>query len=182
MKKTTTKTRKKRKTRTETTNRYRYEWEMGQASVRLQPSLLRWSVLSLVVLLLSCSGLTAGLAAQDASMPAKVPTSNPVPSHKTGSPYALIFGTAWDSENNPVYGVHVLLRRPGDKRPHWEAYSDHRGEFAFRVPAGKATYELVGDLKSDKSHKIKGLETNEPVKVQIQFDERVDVGLHLIER
>lgn len=132
---------------------------------------MRWlAVLGFAALLLGCGVL----AAQTAKSPAPVP--------KTGNPYALIFGTAWDADNHAVYGVHVRLRRSGDKKPRWESYSDHRGEFAFRVPAGKATYEMTGDLKPDKINRIKVLEVSEPVKVTIEFDERVDVGLHLIKR
>src|SRR5436309_7522137 len=51
--------------------------------------------------------------------------------------YALIFGTVWQGEQ-PVYGVKIKIRRADKKKPHWELYSDHRGEFAQRVPAEKA--------------------------------------------
>ena len=129
-----------------------------------------WALLASVALVLSCGDL----AAQTSGIPAPVP--------KAAKPYALIFGTAWDDENHPAYGVHVRLRRSGDKKPHWEAYSDHRGEFAFRVPAGKATYELAGESKSDKTNRTMALATHEPVSVAIELDERIDVSLHLMKR
>ncbi len=93
--------------------------------------------------------------------------------------YALIFGTVWDSENHAVYGVHVQLRRANEKKVRWEAYSDHRGEFAFRVPSGRADYEMVADTRSIKSLKNNNLTKAEPVKIHVEFDERVDTGLHL---
>ncbi len=111
--------------------------------------------------------------AQDA---AKKPSS-PAP-HKL-APFAVIFGTVWDPESHPVYGVHVLLRRSGEKKVRWEAYSDHHGEFAFRVPPGKTDYELAADPQSLKMLKKKNLNNHEPVKVHVEFDEQVDTGLHL---
>ncbi len=94
-------------------------------------------------------------------------------------PYALIFGTVWGPDDRPVYGVKVKLRREGDKKPKWEQYSDHRGEFAFRVPAGKATYYAFPDLKGYKLPDGSKLQAGEDVKVEIQNDERNDIGLHL---
>ena len=98
---------------------------------------------------------------------------------KKDAGYAVIFGTVWDSENRAVYGVHVELRRAGEKKVRWEGHSDHHGEFAFRVPPGKAQYELSADKNSLKILKIKGLENLKPVTVQVEYDERVDTGLHL---
>lgn len=49
-------------------------------------------------------------------------------------PYALIVGTVWGPDNRPVYGVPVKIRRSKDKKPKWEVYSDHLGEFAQRLP------------------------------------------------
>ena len=90
-------------------------------------------------------------------------------------PYALVFGTLWGPGNRPVYGVRMKLRRIQDKKARWEAVSDHRGEFAFRVPAGKADYVLVPDLKHAKDKPLP------ETKVHVEADERVDVGVHLSE-
>jgi len=87
--------------------------------------------------------------------------------------HALIFGTVWDQAGHPVYGVHVRLLRAGEKNFRWEAYSDHRGEFGIRVPAAKADYVLVPELKHGKNHPLP--ETN----IQVESDERVDIGVHL---
>jgi hypothetical protein len=44
----------------------------------------------------------------------------------------------------------VKIRRAKDKKPKWEVYSDHHGEFAQRVPAGESDYILTADLKNLK--------------------------------
>lgn len=94
---------------------------------------------------------------------------------KEPAAYALIFGTVWGADNRPVYGVHVRLRRADDKKPKWEAYSDHNGEFGIRVPAGGADYVLFADIKT------KGGAPKPETKVHVDNDERVDVSLHLTE-
>lgn len=94
-------------------------------------------------------------------------------------PYALIFGTVWGPDDRPVYGVHVKIRRADQKRANWELYSDHRGEFAQRLPAGKADYVVWADLKGFKSLEGKHLSPGDEVAVHIDRDERADIGLHL---
>jgi hypothetical protein len=64
------------------------------------------------------------------------------------APYALIFGTVWGPGEHPLYGVHVKLRRAAEKKFRWQALSDHRGEFAIRVPAGRSDYVLIPDVKA----------------------------------
>ncbi len=89
--------------------------------------------------------------------------------------YALIFGTVWGPEQRPVQGVAVKIRRANDKRARWEQVSDRRGEFAQRVPAGKADYIVWAEPKSKKNKALT------EVTVHIESDERVDIGLHLTE-
>ena len=98
---------------------------------------------------------------------------------KPDDPYALIFGTVWGPDNRAVYGVKVDIRRASDKKPKWEVYSDHAGEFAQRVPAGKADYEVWADLKGVKTTDGQPLHLVEKVSVHVEYDERVDIGLHL---
>ena len=81
----------------------------------------------------------------------------------------MIFGTVWGPDDRPVYGVKVKIRRENEKKPRWEVYSDHHGEFAQRVPAGKADYVAWADVKGNKSS----------VSIHVDYDERVDAGLHL---
>jgi hypothetical protein len=103
----------------------------------------------------------------------------PASNLKPGDPYALIFGTVWGPDDHPVYGITVKIRRVPDKRPKWELYSDHSGEFAQRVPAGKADYVVWADLKGLKTTDGQKLRLAQEVDVHVEYDERVDIGLHL---
>jgi hypothetical protein len=97
---------------------------------------------------------------------------------KHEKPYAVIFGTVWGPDDHPVYAVKIKIRRENDKKARWELYSDHNGEFAERVPAGKQDYVVWADarnLKSASGNRLQG----EEVKVHVDADERVDTGLHL---
>jgi hypothetical protein len=95
------------------------------------------------------------------------------------SSYALIFGTVWGPDDHPIYGVKVKIRRADQKKAHWELYSDHHGEFAQRVPAGKADYVVWADLKGVKMPDGKKPDPSPEVTVHVENDERVDTGLHL---
>ena len=98
---------------------------------------------------------------------------------KSEKPYALIFGTVWGPDNHPRFGVRVKIRRVDEMKPRWELYSDHNGEFAQRVPAGKADYVVWADLKGYKYNNDKQLRVGTEVTVHIENDERADTGLHL---
>ena len=87
-------------------------------------------------------------------------------------PYALIFGTVWGPDDHPLYGVKVKIRRADQNKAHWELYSDHNGEFAQRLPAGKADYLVWADLKGYKSPSGKELHQPGEVKVHVDNDER----------
>lgn len=95
-------------------------------------------------------------------------------------PYALIAGTVWGPDDRPVYGVTVNIRRAKDKKPKWQVYSDHHGEFAQRVPPGEAEYILTADVKNLKTADGKPLRLKQEVTVHIFGEEREDTGLHLI--
>jgi hypothetical protein len=99
---------------------------------------------------------------------------------KPGDPYAVIFGTVWGPDNRAVYGITVKIRRVSDKKPKWELYSNHSGEFAQRVPAGQADYVVWADLKGVKTTYGYPLHLAEEVPVHVEYDERVDIGLHLV--
>jgi hypothetical protein len=94
-------------------------------------------------------------------------------------PYALIFGTVWDPDGHVIYGVKVKIRRAQEKKTRWELYSDHRGEFAQRVPAGEADYVVWADLKGYPALNGKHLQPGPEVTVHINNDERADIGVHL---
>jgi hypothetical protein len=90
--------------------------------------------------------------------------------------FALLFGTVWGPGNHPVYGVKVKIRRADEKKARWELYSDHNGEFAQRLPAGRQDYVVWADKKDLKLQD--GKQVTE-VPVHIEFNERTDIGLHL---
>jgi hypothetical protein len=83
-------------------------------------------------------------------------------------PYALIFGTVWDPDGHPVYGVKVKIRRADEKRARWE-----------RLPVGKADYIVWADVKGYKLPSGRQLKPGSEVTVHIDDDERSDIGLHL---
>jgi hypothetical protein len=107
---------------------------------------------------------------------------SPLPAADKGheKPYALIFGTVWGPDDRPIYGVKVNVRRANEKKVRWRLASDHNGEFALRVPAGRADYVVSADLKDFKSLPGKQLLPGKDAQVHIENDERFDMGLHLI--
>jgi hypothetical protein len=88
-------------------------------------------------------------------------------------PYALLFGTVYGPNDLPAYGVKITIRRADQKKPKWELTSDHQGEFAQRVPAGKADYVIAANVKTSK-----GVPKPE-VTVHVEKDERKDFVLHV---
>jgi hypothetical protein len=96
-----------------------------------------------------------------------------------GKDYALIFGTVFDTAGSTLYGVKVKIRRADEKKPKWELYSNHTGEFAQRVPPGPADYVVWADVKGYKLTDGRRLRPGEEVKVHIDGDERQDMSLHL---
>jgi hypothetical protein len=94
---------------------------------------------------------------------------------KHHAPYALIYATVWGKGAETVYGVKVQLRRAGSKKVIAEEISNHTGEVAFRVPAGKQDYTLTADVKLSKD------KAKPEVTAHVENDERVEVSLHLTE-
>jgi len=111
-----------------------------------------------------------------------LPTAEAAPAAQKLKPtdhYALIFGTVWGPDDHPVYGVKVYIRQLPHKKHKWELQSDHAGEFAQRVPAVKSDYLVGADLKGVKTTGGQQLRLAEEVPVHVEYDERVDIGLHL---
>jgi hypothetical protein len=100
--------------------------------------------------------------------------------------FGLISGTVYGPDDRPAYGVKVKIHPVGMKHPDWERYSDHRGEFAQRVPLNHSDYEITAegeiapmvDGKLQPSHK-KRVRTS--VVVHVDKDVVRDVSLHLTE-
>jgi hypothetical protein len=147
------------KAKTATSNRTHPEALLARSSFRGLP-------LCLLLLFLSVHFSSTALAAN----PSKL---------KPTDPYALIFGTVWGPDDRPVYGVKVKIRRASDKKAKWELYSDHAGEFAQRVPAGEADYVIWADLKGVKTTDGQTFHLAQEVNIHVQYDERVDMSLHL---
>ena len=105
--------------------------------------------------------------------------SKPAKPAKPAKPYALLVGTVWTPDGFALPGVLVKIRRADQKKPQWEVYSNDRGEFMLRLPAGKADYIVWADMKGRKFAKGKELHAGPEVTVHIDNDERADVGLHL---
>jgi hypothetical protein len=108
-------------------------------------------------------------------------TLRALPPSDKGKSYAIIEGTVWGPDDYPVYGVRVMMRRASDKpnKVRWEMYSDHRGEFAQRVPAGERDYILTADPKGLKWSDGTPLRLVKEVTVHVYYDERQETGLHL---
>ena len=69
------------------------------------------------------------------------PTPKGQPKHGHAYDF-LIRGTVFSENALAFPGVQLRVRRAGEKKFHWETYSNSRGEFAVRLPQGTA-YELV---------------------------------------
>jgi hypothetical protein len=100
--------------------------------------------------------------------------------------YGLIFGTAYGPDDRPIYGVRVKIYRAGKKRPSWELFSDHRGEFAQRVPPGPADFVVQGEVevapvKNGKLQKSQKKRLKGESKVHLDGTEERDFSLHLSE-
>jgi hypothetical protein len=95
--------------------------------------------------------------------------------------YGLIFGTAYGPDDRGVYGARIEIHPAGKTHPAWKLLSDHRGEFAQRVPPGPGDYVISGEVEfapvvngvTQKKRKLKA-----ETKVHIQAEERQDVSLH----
>jgi hypothetical protein len=120
-----------------------------------------------------------------ALIPTSVAASKDKP--KKEKPYALIFGTAYGPDDRPLYGVKITIRPQKKKHPNWELMSDHRGEFAQRVPAGtndylvhgEAEYAPVGD--DGKPQLSKKMRLKGETRVHVDNEERRDISVHLTE-
>lgn len=126
------------------------------------------------------------LATLAAAAGAPAPGDPQKAARKEAPHYALIFGTVYGPDDRPLYGVPIKVRRADQKNAQWELMSDHRGEFAQRVPPGPADYIVWADIKVPKQDRksppppaAPGERPGRAVKVHVEYDERIDIGLHL---
>lgn len=99
--------------------------------------------------------------------------------------YGLIFGTAYGPDDRPLYGARIEIHPADKKHPVWELFSDHRGEFAQRVPPGPTDYIISGEaeiaLTENGVVQKKRKKFRAESKVHIEAEERQDIGLHFKE-
>ena len=93
-------------------------------------------------------------------------------------PYAVLFGTVFTAEGLALPGVPVSVKRKDDRKPKWRAVSDPRGEFAVRLPAEAATYE-VSTQSEEHENQTKTVEVvgrqNESVTVLFRLARKAGV-------
>jgi hypothetical protein len=77
-----------------------------------------------------------------AESPAAPSSSSSKHSHASHANDFLIIGTVFSDKALAFPGVRLRVRRATEKKFHWEAYTNSRGEFAIRVPQG-SEYEMV---------------------------------------
>jgi len=117
------------------------------------------------------------LAASGSLMAAPLHSPGPDPqANKASKDYALIVGTVWGPDERPLVGVPITIRSATGKKAKWELVSNQRGEFAQRVPPGRQDYIIQADVKTPKG------QPKPEITVQIEDNERKDVGLHLKQR
>jgi hypothetical protein len=113
----------------------------------------RWRIALAAALFISVGGQLAS-----SQEPAAAPAAEPQPAtgnsgnlpktskkHSHASDF-LVRGTVFTEKGLSFPGVQLRIRRTGDKKFHWETYTDSRGEFAVRVPQG-SEYEIVVHAK-----------------------------------
>lgn len=98
--------------------------------------------------------------------------------------YGLIEGTVYGPDDRPIYGVKVQIHPVGKKHPNWEHYSDHRGEFAQRVPLDTSDYEVVAEAEiapviDGKAQHSGKKRVKDVARVHVDKSTVSDVSLHL---
>ena len=91
------------------------------------------------------------------------------PRKSRAQPFALLFGTVFDQDGRLVRGAQVEVRQR-DGKGRWQARTDEQGEFAVRLPPGRAVYIVEA--------RAQGL-SPEQKEVEFSADERLDVVLQL---
>ena len=95
-----------------------------------------------------------------------------LPPLKGDAPHAVVAGTVFRENGFSLPGAEVTLsvKDAPKKMKKLQSVSDGRGEFAFRVPPGAATYVVKASLK--------GFQSVEK-EASVSSDERVEVTLVL---
>src|SRR5262245_29151204 len=129
-----------------------------EKKMRKRTSKSSWTPAALLLVL----ALTAGSAgAQRAGRRQKPPAGNP----------AVIAGSVFREDGFSVRGARVLVLNSVRPKERKETTTDLQGEFAVRLPAGKASYAVEVSAEGFTP----GRKT-----VEIAGDERVDLTFHLV--
>ena len=96
----------------------------------------------------------------------------------------LISGTVYGPDDRPLYGVKIQIRPVGKKHPSWDLMSDHRGEFAQRVPVNPSDYEVIGEAElapvvDGTPQQSRKQRVQDIRKVHVEKDVISDISLHL---
>jgi hypothetical protein len=112
---------------------------------------MRWTTILCAAALLAPLAQSFGQTPQPpapAPPPASESTQPPASAPASGKKkhnYAddfLIIGTVFNEKAMSFPGVRLRIRRAGEKKFHWESYTNSRGDFALRLPQG-SNYEMV---------------------------------------
>ncbi len=88
---------------------------------------------------------------------------------KAGQAYAVVVGTVFYEDGRLVRNAKVEVKQK-EGRKRWESSTNMEGEFAVRLPAGKAVYIVEAQAPGQAPDRK---------EVEITADERVDLVLHL---
>ncbi len=94
-------------------------------------------------------------------------------------PYALIFGTVFDPEGQPLYAVKVKIRRASEKKKFAGSCIQSHWRVCPARASGPGRLRDMGGRKGIQTRRWPPLPSGQEVKVHIDGDERQDIGLHL---
>ena len=86
------------------------------------------------------------------------------------APQALLFGSVFQENGFLVRGARVVVSNPDRPKDRKETVTDVQGEFAVRLPAGKARYTVEVSAQGFASAKK---------EIEVAGDERIDLTFRL---
>jgi hypothetical protein len=103
---------------------------------------------------------------------------------KEQPPQGLISGTVYGPDDRPLYGVKIQIHPVGKKHPSWDLMSDHRGEFAQRVPVNPSDYEVIGEAElapvvDGRPQQSRKQRVQDIRKVHVEKGVISDISLHM---
>lgn len=120
--------------------------------------------LILVRLTIALLALTCGLGAAFAVKTVRAQNSGASHAHDF-----IIFATVLNDRGFALFGAQARVRRAGEKKFRWEAFSDHQGELAIRVPPN-TEYELTIEARGFPS---------QTRKIDAKADNRADLTIRM---